>query len=190
MALPLSPVEICNLAIDYIGAERITTFEDSTREARICKSHYELTVRNVLESYPWRFSIKQVELAQVSAKEPLFGFKFIFKLPADYLGLNKRDRSGFEYSILGDELHINVDKVIVNYKARVSEGLFPSYFIDPLVYQLAMKFSVSMLDRTDRLTEFKELRNDSLRMGKSADSQSQGTHRIPDDKFIFTLIRQ
>lgn len=79
-----SSVEICNLAISWLGGSRITSLDDDSDEARICKANYDSSRRAVLEEREWTFAIKRVQLSQLS-ETPLFGYAHKFLVPSDLL---------------------------------------------------------------------------------------------------------
>ena len=57
-----SEIQICNLAISWLGGQRITSFGDETAEAILCYANYELARDAVLERIEWSFAIKRVIL--------------------------------------------------------------------------------------------------------------------------------
>lgn len=74
---------ICNLALSMIGASRILSMQDKTKEAEACLLHYDVTRDEVLRAHPWNFAIARTELT--ATEEPLFGWNAAFILPSDCL---------------------------------------------------------------------------------------------------------
>jgi len=79
-----SIVDICNLALQKVGAARILSITDNSREARSCSVAYDSCRRDELRKHPWNFAVKRVVLAPDTAA-PAFGFDYQFTLPADCL---------------------------------------------------------------------------------------------------------
>ena len=79
-----SPVEICNLAISWLAGSRITSLDDDSDEARLCKANYDSSRRAVLEEREWTFAVKRIQLPQL-AETPLFGYLYKFLVPSDLL---------------------------------------------------------------------------------------------------------
>lgn len=81
-----SVVEICNRALQKLGAKRITALTDDSVNARACNFAYETLREAELEKHPWVFAVKRAQLA-ADATEPEFGKQNSFELPSDYLRL-------------------------------------------------------------------------------------------------------
>lgn len=85
-----SPTAIANLALQKLGAKRITSLGDNSPNARAVSEAYEHCVRSELQAHPWVGATKRVELA-ADLTVPEFGRNNYFPLPADYLRLLPAD---------------------------------------------------------------------------------------------------
>lgn len=82
----VSKVDICNFALQELGASKITSITENTSNAIECNLRYDSCRRALLTMHPWNFAIKRYELnADVNA--PLFNYNYSYPLPADFLGL-------------------------------------------------------------------------------------------------------
>jgi hypothetical protein len=63
-----SVVEICNRALQKLGAARITSLTQDTPNARSCNVAYNVLRKAELRSHPWSFAIKRAELAADASK--------------------------------------------------------------------------------------------------------------------------
>jgi hypothetical protein len=79
-----SQTDICNSALQRVGAATIMNIGDNTREARACMVAYESNRKAELRKHKWRFALKRVVLAP-DAKKPEFGYAYAFTLPTDCL---------------------------------------------------------------------------------------------------------
>lgn len=79
-----SVVDVCNSALQKLGAGRILSLNDNTRESRSCTIAYDSNRRSELRKYYWNFATKRVVLAP-DAQAPAFGYKYAFTLPPDFL---------------------------------------------------------------------------------------------------------
>jgi len=61
-----SDVEICNSALQKIGAETITTLSDNTRRAALCNRQYDKVRKKLLRAHPWNFAIRRAALVPVN----------------------------------------------------------------------------------------------------------------------------
>ena len=76
-----SIVDICNIALNRIRANTISSLTESTREARVCNSIYEVIRDEVLEAAPWDFARKSLELSVLS--ETYTGWDYAYQYPTD-----------------------------------------------------------------------------------------------------------
>jgi hypothetical protein len=79
-------LEICNLALQNVGANSIDSLNEGTPEANACVVRYDTTRKALLEMNPWNFATKRILLAATSVS-PLYGFSKQYVLPADYIRL-------------------------------------------------------------------------------------------------------
>jgi len=81
-----SDVEICNRALQKLGAKRITSLTEGSNNARACQTCYGILRDAELRKHRWSFSIQRFSLA-ASPTPPLFGRQNAFPLPAGFLRL-------------------------------------------------------------------------------------------------------
>jgi len=77
-----SVVDICNEAMDLLGASTITSLNENSKEARLCNRKFDVARDSVLRTHPWNVAIARAELA-ASSTSPPFGFTYSFPLPTD-----------------------------------------------------------------------------------------------------------
>src|SRR5574340_238997 len=113
----MDPVTICNMALGALGAHKITSLDDASIEAELCKTYYDPAVLYVLEQVAWLFATGSIDLgaAQASGEEE---FPSYFNVPAYVLSiLRVDDGSGtftMEYERRGDRLYtVASDKCVV-----------------------------------------------------------------------------
>lgn len=81
-----SEVDICNRALQKLGAARITSLSQNSTEARAANLAYEMVRDAELRAHPWNFAITRTTLAE-DATAPDFGYAAQFTLPVDCLRL-------------------------------------------------------------------------------------------------------
>lgn len=85
---PTSAIDICNLALDRLGIDPISSIDEPTTIPEIvCARHYVQTRRELLRQYIFNFSKKYAVLTSDAIEEPAFGFSTAFALPNDFLRL-------------------------------------------------------------------------------------------------------
>lgn len=76
-----SEIEIVNMAISRIGANRIQSLNDQTKEAREAKLHYPFARDRALEAHDWNFARKRFQLALLD--ESYSGWNYAYQMPID-----------------------------------------------------------------------------------------------------------
>src|SRR5210317_1511007 len=122
-----SVVDLCNSALNLLGASTISALTDDTKNARLCNQRYE-TVRNrIFRSHPWNCLIKRVQLAQDSSA-PVIEFSYQYTLPSDCLrvlkihnGTTDSIQSDMEYKIEGRNIVTNEGTVYIIYIAKITD---------------------------------------------------------------------
>lgn len=82
----ISKTDVCNRALQKLGAKRISAVTDETPSARACNLAYDIIRRSELRKRVWNFAIARASLpADVPA--PDWGRSNSFTLPSDFLRL-------------------------------------------------------------------------------------------------------
>ena len=61
-----SVVDICNSALNLLGASTISALTDDSKNARLCNQRYEPVRNRVFRSHAWNCLTKRVQLAKDS----------------------------------------------------------------------------------------------------------------------------
>lgn len=146
-----SEVAICNQALVKVGASRITSLAEESKQARTLSAIYSIKRDAELAANPWTFAIKRAQIP-ASSTAPVFGWAYAYPLPSDYLALVEVGEdftfydsdSGALFAIETDSngsLSILTDQTSplnVRYVYRVTNtGLFNSLFVEALACRLA-----------------------------------------------------
>jgi len=125
-----SIVDICNSALNQIGASNIIALTEDSKAARILNQRYEYVRDSVFRSHPWNCLIRRVILAPDTA-EPAFEFGKQFTLPTDpyCLRVLNIDDSDTIFRVEGRKILCNEDTVNLTYVARIT---------DPAQYDLSL----------------------------------------------------
>ena len=182
-------IDICSSALDMIGDESINSFQDKSRGARSCAMQYERTKVALIQSHPWRFSIRQASLNQVSGNEPLFGYSYIHQLPSGLLRIIQSDIPSNDYQRFGDKVFSNSQTVNIEYQYLPQESEFPSYFQEILVAKMALVLSLTVKQDQvlhDRILRFFETQ---WSRAKVTDSQQQPSQAVGSENFTLISAR-
>lgn len=186
-------VEICASALLLVGADEINSFEDETREARICDNLYDTTRQKLLQSHNWSFSLAMTELSRTTlattSSEYEFGYLYEYSLPTDYLRLIKKDGVANDYRIAGDKLYSNDSEVHILYQYDVSETEFPAYFTRALEFEMAKILAAALMQDETQVELWTALAKDELIRAKNIDSQNQPPSELAENNFALTAVR-
>jgi len=167
-------VTICNSALVSVGADKITSLTDGTRQARICNEIYESERDALLAEHRWNFAIKRVALA-VEDVTPL-GYTYSYALPSDYLAIV--DVLGDDvgpYVIEGSSLLTDDSSVELQYVAHVTDpSLWSPTFCAALADRIAKKIAPKMKASVSRTESLKDDYKRSLLKAKIVDAPSSG----------------
>ncbi len=140
-----SEVSICNLALQKLGATRITSLTEDSRNARSCNACYEALRDGELRAHSWKFAIKRVVLAP-SVTAPVFDYTYAFPLPSACLRVLFPPRLDLDWVI---EDHLGAPAILTNdgdalnvrYLARVTD---PTLYDTNFVIAVAMRMTAFM----------------------------------------------
>lgn len=82
----MSEVQICNQALSLVGAQAITSLDDDTNEARLCRINYESVRDAVLTEHDWTFATRW-ETFPAENNPPPGEFANSFVIPTDVLAI-------------------------------------------------------------------------------------------------------
>ncbi len=76
-----SNVDICNSALNMVGASIITSLTEDSKAARVCNQRFTFVRDAVMRAHPWNCLIRRVKLAK-DATAPVYKFANRYSLPA------------------------------------------------------------------------------------------------------------
>ena len=180
--MSFSSIELCSKALNKIGANSITAFNEGTVEADVCSSIYSCLKQKLLSLYSWSFAIKTSNLEKTESAER-YDYKYAYVLPNDFLRAIKI-ASGMMYKIAGSYLFSDDEDVILEYIADVDEAKFSPLFISAFIYLMSAELSISLLNDTSKYTLFYRLFNSEIKEAKSMDSMQETNKTIKN----FSLV--
>jgi hypothetical protein len=115
-----SIVDICNGALNQLGATTILSLTEDSKNARLCNSRYTQVRDALFRSHPWNCLQKRIELAADSVA-PAWGFSYQYTLPADCLRLLVILDYDSNYKVEGRKVLSNTSSMKILYVARVTD---------------------------------------------------------------------
>lgn len=180
-----SEVSICNLALQKLGATRISSLTDDSRNARACNAAYEHIRDLELSDHDWNFARARASLA-ADTDAPDFGYDYSYTLPADYLQIRPDNSSDLDWQIEGQALLTNWGAPLeIVYTRRVED---PNYFHPTFIEALACRLAIHMCEEiTQSNTKMQNLDSQytiAIRSAKRANAFAKVSQELPEDDWL------
>ena len=187
-----SVVQICNSALNQLGASSITALTDDSKNARLCNERY-TTIRDaVYRSHPWNCLIKRVQLAQDS-DTPAWGFDYQYTLPADCLRILGIKDYNSDYKIEGRKLLISESEVYLIYLAQITDvneldvllrETISAHLAQDIAYAITANLQVSRLMAEKYQAKLSEARHADSSEGYNTNPELAPTDQIITEDFL------
>lgn len=157
-------IDYCNRALNLIGSDAISSFQQTNDKAATCSRQYEGVLSMLLSMAHWRFATKKRSLSPL-ATSPVNVYQFAYQLPSDMVagpdGVFNSSAVGAQsmptvYEIFERNLLTNERTVIIDYRFRPSASNFPEWFGTLLTLALAGAFAMGVTDQPDLVKEWNE----------------------------------
>lgn len=193
-----SEVDICNRALQKIGAKRITSLTQDTPNARECNAAYYILRDAELSEHPWSFARTRARLA-ADATSPAFGYANQFSLPADFLSLSMPVEAPWfegtgtttgpyrkDWQIEGDKLLTNDSAPLdITYTRKVTDtGIFHPLFVEALACRIAMELNEKINQSNTKLNNASGLYELSIRKAKKVNAIDRPAQQSPEDSWV------
>ncbi len=184
-----SQVEIANMALSNLGADRIVSLSDNTVSAKEVSARYNIIADMVMSMGAWPSVKRRAELAQLDVT-PEFGFSYAFQLPTNpkclrVLRLNECRLGEIPYSVEGDTLLCNDATVSILYAARLDNTeSYDIFLMQAIIAQLTISMAYKFTGQS-KVTEglILKFEKDVTRLLGLASSQSS-SERLPSDDYL------
>ena len=187
-----SIVQICNSALNQLGASSITALTENSKNARLCNERYETIRDAVFRSHPWNCLVTRVQLAQ-DTDTPAWGFSYQYTLPSDCLRVLTILNYDADYKIEGRKLLINESSVFMLYlkietdvnqldillRETIAAGL-----ASDIAYAITSNMAVSKLMIEKYGLKLSEARHTDASEGYNTDPTLGNTDQILSEDFI------
>ena len=192
-----SVVDICNEAMDLLGAATITSLTENSKEARLCNRRYETVRDHVLRAHPWNCAITRKALAKDS-EAPAFGFKNQFTLPTDpyclrvislWNALVDNEVSAYDsqimYKIEGRKIITDADSCKITYIARVTDSeQFDTLLSSTIAHRLAAETAYAITGSNGVSQAMMALYDQRLKEARGMDAMEGYPDKVVADEFI------
>ena len=185
-----SKVEICNSALNMLGANNITDITEDSKNARLLNQRYDPVRDAIFRSHAWNCLIKRVQLAQ-NTTAPVIEFTYAYALPADFLrvlkihnGTTDSVASEMPYKIEGANLITDEATVYLIYVSKDTDSTnYDAYLYEVLAYQLAADIAYGITNNATLAKNLLADADEKLREARFVDSTENSTDTVEADEF-------
>jgi hypothetical protein len=189
-----SKVDICNEALNLLGANTISSLTESSTTAVLCNRIYDTEVDFLLRQHNWNSAVQEANLAAVTGT-PVVGWLYKFLMPTDpycLRVLNVYDTSDDDqnFQCRGRHIYCDTSAVDIIYIGRITDpNEFDSMLMKTLVDLLAYRLSFPVT-RSEKITAtmyaaYKASLLDSM----SVDSQEGTPEELKSDHLLDARLR-
>lgn len=150
----MNEVDICNLALNFLGKGIIKSLSENTELARTCKLHYDRYRRILLKDYSWEFAERTMKLEPVEDfGDNVKGWDYVYRYPDDCLQVlkiydgddrrkdDKREKffvQTVDYRLGMKVICCNLENAYMDYVSNEEDcNYFSEEFVEALAHYLA-----------------------------------------------------
>ena len=170
----MSVVDICNSALNMVGASQIVSLTEDSKAARVCNQRY-VNVRDaVFRSHPWNCLITRQELAP-DTETPAFEWSYQFTLPPTCLRILQLEYLDTVFRVEGRKILANESTVnVIFVRKEENTVLYDSLLTETLAARLAHEICYPLVASATLTRQFFELYQSKLSEARFVDA-TEGT---------------
>lgn len=181
-------VGIILLAVSRLGNGGHSTIANAGPSGTAAELEYDVVLDGLISAQAWRFCTRLGVLSRL-VEEPTSAVKsrwqYIFKLPADYLGLIRLYPYTRDFQIYENKLlYANQTAFDIEYRFRPDPSLFPNYFVNLLAHLIAINVAKAVSNNAQLIVELRQEAIVFLNQALAADSQSHPNQAIVHKPYI------
>ena len=185
-----SVVDMCNSALNLLGASTISTITEDTKNARLCNQRFEPIRNRVMRSHNWNCLIKRVQLAQDSTG-PVVEYTYGYTLPTDCLRVMKIHNgstdsiaSDLDYKVEGRKIVSDITTIYLVYIALITDpNEYDSYLREAVSHQLAADICYAITNNSTLANNYMTRADERLREARFIDATENSLDTIEANEF-------
>jgi len=189
-----SKVDICNEALNLLGANTIASLTETSTTAVLCNRIYDTEVDYLLRQHNWNSALREANLAAVTGT-PVIGWLYKFLMPTDPYCLrviNVYDTSDSEenFKCRGRHIYADVSSIDILYVGRITDpSEFDSMLMKTLVDLLAYRLSFPVTRSREVTGAMFQMFRNSMADAMSVDSQEGTPEQIQSEDLLDARLR-
>ena len=186
-----SIVDICNSALNLLGASTISALTEDSKNARLCNQRFEPVRNRVFRSHNWNCLIKRIQLAQDSTG-PVVEYTYGYTLPTDCLrvlkihnGTTDSIESNLDYKVEGRKIVTNEGTIYLVYIALDTDpNTYDSYLAESISHQLAADLCYAITNNSTLANNYMARADERLREARFIDATENSLDTIESGEFL------
>ena len=185
-----SVVDMCNSALNLLGASTISALTDDSKNARLCNQRYEPVRNRVFRSHAWNCLHKRVQLAQNSTA-PVVEYSNAYALPSDCLrvlkvhnGTTDSIASNIDYKLEGRNIVTDEGTIFLIYIALDTDpNNYDTYLQESISHQLAADLAYAITNNATLAEKYMTRADERLREARFVDATENSLGTIESSEF-------
>ena len=185
-----SVVNMCNSALNLLGASTISALTDDTKNARLCNQRYEPVRNRVFRSHAWNCLHKRVQLAQNSTA-PVVEYDHAYALPSDCLrvlkihnGTTDSIKTALDYKLEGRNIVTDLDTIFLIYIALDTDpNNYDTYLRESISHQLSADLAYAITNNATLANQYMARADERLREARFIDATENSLGTIEANEF-------
>ena len=189
-----SKVEICNSALNMLGANNITDLTEDSKNARLLNQRYEPIRDAVFRTHAWNCLIKGIQLA-ADTDTPTHEYTYQYTLPADCLrvlrigghhdGSSSDLDNGQQFKIEGRKVLTDETTVYLIYISKITDvNEYDTLLQETIAARLAAELCYAVTSSTSLSGSLKESYEEKLREARFTDATEGTADKLDSSTFI------
>jgi hypothetical protein len=176
-------VGICNLALGWLGEKRITSIDDESTAARLCKDMWTHALDNMIASREWTFARQRFGPIAASVDVPAFYYTKKFQIPSTVLRVLRVEdayaQALEEWQREGDFIVCFDTTIYMVALVRVADvSSLPAPFAQALAARIAADLAIPVTQNSDLWAKRVQLAAAELQNAATLDGMQGRTVRI------------
>ena len=185
-----SVVNMCNSALNLLGASTISSLTEDTKNARLCNQRYEPIRDRVFRSHNWNCLIKRVQLAQDSTG-PVVEYTYGYTLPTDCLrvlkihnGSTDSIASSLDFKVEGRKIVTDITTIYLVYVALITDpNEYDTYLREAVSHQLAADICYAITNNSTLANNYMTRADERLREARFIDATENSLDTVEANEF-------
>lgn len=148
-----SDIDICNLALSYVGADTIRTFEENNKRSRLCEIFFGAVKKALLDGFDWPFARKLAGLVAAPTSVVTPSGWYAYAIPSDCSRIRDLYPPGSRdpWEIIGQYFHCALsENVYVYYTVKeIATARFSESFSQLLALGVAVRLAMPITQNRD-----------------------------------------